>query len=118
MSGCVFCQIIDGTAPADIVYYWSDAIAFTPLNPVVAGHVLVIPKQHVRDAIESPPVTAFTMARAAELASKYTASNILTSVGTAATQSVFHLHIHIVPRSVGDHLTLPWDGPHGRNHDR
>lgn len=105
---CTFCRITDGTDHAEIVYRWSDAIAFTPLNPVTEGHVLVIPKVHVRDAIECPPVTAFAMARAAELAAGMVASNILTSVGRAATQSIFHLHIHVIPRAAGDQLMVPW----------
>lgn len=108
MANCVFCQIAEGAAPAEMVREWPDAVAFVPLNPVCAGHVLVIPRLHVRDAVENHAVTALTMARAAELAKGYTASNILTSIGTAATQSVMHLHFHIVPRFADDQLMLPW----------
>lgn len=120
-ADCVFCQIISGVEHAEIVYSWSDAIAFTPLDPVVSGHVLVVPKVHVRDAVESPAVTAFAMARASELAAAYSASNILTSVGAAATQSVFHLHIHVIPRLTGDQLMIPWGttgDPHAARESR
>lgn len=113
---CVFCGIVAGTEPARMVQEWSDAIAFVPRNPVISGHVLVIPRIHVRDAIESPAVTALTMARAAELADGYGSSNILTSVGTPAKQSVFHLHIHVVPRFADDELMLPW-GTTGDPHE-
>lgn len=116
MTGCVFCGIAAGTEPAQIVREWPDAIAFVPLNPVVDGHTLVIPRKHVRDAVESQTITALTMARAAELAAEHSASNILTNVGKAATQSVFHLHVHVVPRSVGDELMLPW-GTTGDPHE-
>lgn len=113
---CVFCGIVAGTEPSRMVREWSDAIAFVPRNPVVSGHVLVIPRIHVRDAIESPAVTALTMARAAELADGYGSSNILTSVGTPAKQSIFHLHIHVVPRFADDELMLPW-GTTGDPHE-
>jgi histidine triad (HIT) family protein len=116
LSDCVFCRIVAGTDPATMVAWWPDAVAFLPLNPVVVGHTLVIPRAHVRDAVEDPGVTAFTMMRAVELASGLPASNILTSVGKAATQSVMHLHIHVVPRSVGDQLMVPW-GTTGDPHE-
>jgi histidine triad (HIT) family protein len=105
---CVFCGIVAGTEPATFVRTWKDAVAFVPFNPVSPGHVLVVPREHVRDATESDDVTALTMVRAVELARNLSASNILTSVGTAATQSVFHLHVHVVPRSFGDQLMVPW----------
>lgn len=109
MSNCVFCRIIAGTEPADIVREWPDAVAFAPLGPVVPdGHVLVVPRRHVADAIAAPAVTAATMLRAAEFAAEHDASNILTSVGRAATQSVFHLHLHVIRRTPGDGLMVPW----------
>jgi histidine triad (HIT) family protein len=111
VSDCVFCGIVAGSEPAQIVREWTDAIAFVPLNPVIDGHVLVIPRVHVEDALESPMITVFTVARTIELAlddTRYDACNILTSVGTDATQSIFHLHVHCIPRHHGDRLMLPW----------
>lgn len=108
---CVFCDIVRGDGPAEFVASWPKAIAIRPLNPVVAGHVLVLPTKHVRDAGEDPDVTAITMRLAAVLAPTVAGQgdyNIITSAGPAATQSVFHLHIHVVPRSAGDDLPLPW----------
>jgi histidine triad (HIT) family protein len=115
---CVFCGIISGAEPATIVREWPDALAFVPLGPVIpdGGHVLVVPRRHVADAVEDPAVTAVTMARAAELAAGHEASNILTSVGKAATQSIFHLHVHVIRRAVGDQLMVPW-GTTGNPHD-
>lgn len=105
-AGCPFCRIVAGQAPAAVVHEWGDTIAIAPLNPVTPEHILVIPKQHVMDALEQPAVTAQTMLRTAELATG--PCNLITSVGAAATQSVYHLHIHIVPRSHNDGLALPW----------
>lgn len=108
MSPCVFCEIADGRGPATVIRRWSDAVAIVPLNPVVDGHLLVLPTSHVSDATEDPQVTAATMRRAAELAQP--PCNIIASAGLEATQTVFHLHLHIVPRRADDGLALPWTG--------
>ncbi|WP_172457018.1 HIT family protein, partial [Nocardia farcinica] len=79
MSDCVFCAIVSGEAPATIAWEWPDAIALIPLGPVVDGHVLVIPKQHVADFTEDPSVTARTMLRAAEYsAGRHDSANVIT----------------------------------------
>ncbi|MFF3928305.1 HIT family protein [Streptomyces hirsutus] len=108
MSACVFCEIVAGRAPATIVREWPDALALVPLGPVVDGHTLVIPRQHVADFGEDPDVSATTMRRAAELAAGEQPMNLITSRGREATQSVFHLHLHLVPRAADDGLALPW----------
>lgn len=105
---CPFCEIIAGRAPAKIFHEWDDALAIVPLAPVVEGHLIVIPKIHVADVGHDPEISAATMRRAAELAASQWC-NVLTSRGRVATQSVFHLHLHLVPRSEGDGLALPWD---------
>jgi histidine triad (HIT) family protein len=108
VADCPFCSIVAGTSPATVVRHWHDAIAIVPLNPVTPGHVLVIPAEHVEDATVDPEVTAVVMRRSAELAEP--PCNIITSAGAEATQSVAHLHVHIVPRRKGDGLALPWTG--------
>lgn len=111
MTDCVFCDIIAGRAPAQVAYDWHDTIAVVPLNPVTPGHLLVIPHRHVDDASEVPAVTGRTVECAAELAGAwYKQYNLITSVGPYAMQTVFHLHIHIVPRTEHDGLNLPWTG--------
>ncbi|WP_433520109.1 HIT family protein (plasmid) [Nonomuraea sp. CA-143628] len=105
---CIFCEIVADRAPAHIVRTWPGVIAFKPLNPVTDGHLLVVPAVHVRDVADNPAVSALTMAAAAELAGEADACNVITSRGVEATQSVFHLHIHMVPRRAGDGLALPW----------
>lgn len=111
---CVFCGIVAGKEPADYVAEWPDAIAIVPRHPVVEGHTLVIPRVHVRDAAERPEVTGATFAAASRMAVALGSSlpyfNLITSVGAPATQTVFHLHVHLVPRADGDGLHLPWTG--------
>ena len=106
---CVFCDIVEGRAPARFVYTWPETVAFVPLNPVTPGHILVVPRDHVADFAEEPDITANTMARAAEAAEHIGGDmNLITSRGADATQTVFHLHVHLVPRRSGDGLHLPW----------
>lgn len=113
---CPFCEIVAGRAPAKYVASWPDAIGIVPRDPVVDGHVLVIPRVHVADFTTDPEVTAAAGRRAAELGN-YSAQpmNLITSKGTEATQSVFHLHIHLVPRARDDGIALPWYSGRG-NH--
>lgn len=105
---CVFCDIVAERVPASIQASWDDALAFTPICPVIPGHTLIIPLVHVSDYGTDPGVTAAVMKRAAEFAQRRRPSNLITSAGAAATQSVFHLHVHIIPRDFGDGLALPW----------
>lgn len=114
MASCIFCDIVSGLAPATIVREWDDAIAIVPLNPVVPGHLLVLPKRHVETFFSSPDVSAMTMHRVAEMVHGVERHidpydyNIITSAGPAATQTVMHFHVHLVPRTFGDGLALPW----------
>jgi histidine triad (HIT) family protein len=106
---CPFCEIIAGNAPATLVRQWDDALAFFPLNPVVEGHTLVVPKRHVADFTTDPEVSAAAMRRAAELMHwTNRPMNLITSKGAEATQTVRHLHLHLVPRAENDGLALPW----------
>jgi histidine triad (HIT) family protein len=106
---CPFCAIVAGEAPAEVVDESDDYIAIVPLNPVTPGHVLAIPKTHVESAVTDPVLTGLVTAYASRLARDYgRPCNIITSVGRAATQTVLHLHVHVVPRRVGDGLPLPW----------
>ncbi|MFJ5288604.1 HIT family protein [Streptomyces sp. NPDC088348] len=107
---CVFCAIAAGQGPATILREWDDALAIKPRGGVNDGHTLVIPRTHVADAIEDPDVTADAVRRAAQYAAEVGAAelNLITSVGPTATQTVFHLHWHIVPRAKADGLPLPW----------
>lgn len=110
---CVFCEIFTGREPAEIVQSSLGGtypmLAIRPLKPVTPGHVLVIPGRHVPDFTSEPHVTAVTMAYAAYLGQGIAGdTNLITSRGPDATQTVFHLHVHLIPRTVGDGLALPW----------
>lgn len=121
MSDCVFCRIVAGVDTAQLVHEWADAVAIVPLLPVVPGHLLVLPATHVVDFAEDPLVTASVSLRAAQVAASLGGEwNLITSKGPAATQTVKHLHLHLVPRTRGDGLALPWTGqsPCYCGHDR
>jgi histidine triad (HIT) family protein len=107
---CPFCLIVDLPAAAVDFIDWGDVVSFRPRDPVTDGHTLFVPKKHVRDAVEDFRLTGRVFAQAAVYARDCEA-NLITSVGPAATQTVFHLHVHVVPRRAGDGLALPWTGP-------
>lgn len=107
-NGCPFC---DYSGPSPILADYGDFIVFEPLNPVVAGHVLIVPKEHVANARTSLRVTGDTFAHAADWASRnpqYIDFNLITSAGAWATQTIEHLHVHFIPRRPDDGLRLPW----------
>lgn len=112
MSDCVFCEIVAQRAPARYLAGTADTITIVPLNPVVPGHMITIPRKHVADALEDPISTAVAMRDAVRAANAANLGdcNIITSRGPAATQTVQHLHIHTVPRYPDDGLCLPWTG--------
>lgn len=116
---CEFCKIAHKLAPADIVHDWVDynCLAIVPLNPVTPGHILVLPKEHLRNAVDNPERTATVMFCAADWIARTGVGdcNIITSVGKDATQTIFHLHVHVVPRRAGDGLALPWTKKFGDN---
>lgn len=115
MSDCVFCNLLaEDPCSRTMVEFLDDkgrveVVVFEPLNPVVPGHMLAVPVAHVAHAAVLPNLTGRTMRAAARFArDHYESFNIITSAGEGATQSVYHLHLHIVPRRVGDGLKLPW----------
>lgn len=108
---CVFCKIVRGEASARIVEERIHTLIFHPLNPVVPGHLLVIPKRHVDNFATDPLISGYTAVRASEYVKDTDGEyNLITSKGPNATQTVRHLHFHIVPRWPNDGLALPWSG--------
>lgn len=119
--GCPFCEIVAGRAPATVLGEWkggawgTEVMAIVPLNPVVEGHILVLPKTHLVDFTKGAQVCGDVMTRASILAHKMRQPvNLITSAGREATQSVWHFHAHLVPRIAGDGLALPWYSGKGR----
>lgn len=110
-TSCIFCEIVDGRAPATILDEYDNTLIIIPLNPVVPGHVIAISKRHVTDFATRWDTTGETMgdlAHYVQVTDPDKEYNIITSKGRNATQSVFHLHIHLVPREENDGLALPW----------
>ena len=105
---CPFCKIIQDDQHNQIFWRRHGCILIEPLEPVTEGHRLVIPEVHVQDATSVPDVTAMAVLTASYVAKTIGDCNIITSVGEAATQSILHLHIHIIPRHKDDGLKLPW----------
>jgi histidine triad (HIT) family protein len=112
-ADCVFCRIIDRIEPATIVFEDDTAISFLPLpaDRLADGHVLVLPKRHLRDLFEATQAdldaTIHAVRRVADSlreALGATGVNILNASGQHSDQSVFHFHFHVVPRWRGDGL--------------
>jgi histidine triad (HIT) family protein len=112
---CIFCKIVAGELPAQIVDEDERTIAFMDIAPATRGHALVIPRAHARDLLEvSPEDLQATVVGAQRLAARAAERlgadgvNLLNACGAAAWQTVFHFHIHVIPRYEGDPLRLPW----------
>lgn len=115
-EGCVFCDPAKIKSEIEWLSYSGaadgrDVMVFEPLGPVVPGHVLVVPRIHSDDAASEPYLTGLVATVAAVILERYESANLITNVGRSATQSVFHLHWHVVPREPGDGLALPWSRP-------
>lgn len=110
---CIFCDIIGNRHKndTDVRSEGGNVFSFVPLGPIVEGHRLFVSNAHTKDAAELPDVTGRVMKHASLHARNMGQPfNLITSAGKAATQSIFHLHVHYVPRRFGDGLTLPWTG--------
>ena len=112
---CLFCKIVVGELPAQIVAEDQRTVAFMDINPATRGHLLVVPRAHSRDLLEiSTEDFVATALGAKDLARRVSERlgadgvNLLNSCGRAAWQTVFHFHIHVIPRYQGDPLRLPW----------
>jgi histidine triad (HIT) family protein len=114
-EACLFCRIVAGEVPATIVDEDDATISFMDISPANPGHALVIPRRHSADLLEIPDDDLAACARAAKrLAARQRdrlgadGVNLLNSCRPAAWQTVFHFHIHVIPRYDGDPLRLPW----------
>ena len=115
MADCIFCKIVAGELPAAVVGSDERVLAFLDINPATRGHTLVIPRAHVEDIHEigsedlaAAIALAQTIAVRARERLGADGVNLLHSSGSAAWQTVFHFHIHVIPRYLGDPLRLPW----------
>ncbi len=112
---CIFCKIVAGEIPALIVDEDERTIAFMDINPATRGHLLVIPREHSRDLLEvdsddlaATANMAQTLARRIMDRLDADGVNLLNSCRAAAWQTVFHFHVHVIPRYDDDPMKLPW----------
>lgn len=112
---CIFCKIIRGDIPSTTIYENSEFKVILDVAPATRGHVLILPKEHFDTVFDIDAETAgklFQLATAVARAIKETlhcdGMNILQNNGTIAGQTVFHFHMHLIPRYEGDGLRLAW----------
>ena len=112
---CIFCAIAARQAPAIVVYEDEHTMAFMDINPATSGHVLVIPRAHARDLLDVSEEdllhvmrTVQRMARAVDQALRPDGINLIQANRIAAFQSVYHFHVHVIPRWAGDGIAPPW----------
>jgi histidine triad (HIT) family protein len=119
-DNCVFCKIVSGELPSSKLYENSDVMVFLDINPVNKGHALVIPKKHYDNIYVTPEDTLANMITVAKIVSrglkaalKAEGVNVTMNNDSAANQIIFHSHMHVIPRFMGDGLG-PWSskGPY------
>ena len=112
---CIFCAIVEGKIPSSKVYEDEYVFAFMDIAPANPGHLLIIPKQHYRNIFDMPAEVgskimeaAVPLAAAMRKALNPDGLNLFQSNEAAGFQTVFHFHLHLIPRWEGDPLRLPW----------
>ena len=112
---CLFCKIVAGEIPATVVASDERTVTFMDINPGTRGHALVVPREHSADLLEIGQEDLAAVAAAAKrLAARAKEAlgadgvNLINSCGAAAWQTVFHFHVHVIPRYEDDPLRLPW----------
>ncbi len=115
VESCVFCAIVDGRGPAHIVHSDTRTVAFLDINPATMGHTLVVPRVHARTLLDLTTVDAAAMMTAAQSVGRLLLRTLRPEGLTlfqanepAGWQTVFHVHVHVLPRWVDDGLVPPW----------
>src|SRR6201996_429237 len=108
---CLFCKIVAGEIPSQRVDEDERTVAFMDINPATRGHALVVPREHAANLLEIEHDELAAAQRLARTASDRLGADgitLLNGCGAAAWQTVFHFHVHVIPRYDGDPLRLPW----------
>ncbi|MGZ8649451.1 MAG: HIT family protein [Solirubrobacteraceae bacterium] len=112
---CLFCKIVGGEIPSTRVDEDDRTVAFMDINPATRGHLLVVPREHAVDLLEVPAADLDACGRMAQRLARRAMDrlgadgvNLLNSCRPAAWQTVFHFHVHVIPRYADDPLRLPW----------
>lgn len=122
---CSFCDLIKGAAEVSMCFEDADVVAFMDIQPVNAGHVLVVPREHFESLDDIPPRLAMHLYEVATRLAPYVKQvaeaqglNIIVNSGRAAGQDVFHYHVHVIPRRPGDGFDVPLPFPGSAMPDR
>jgi histidine triad (HIT) family protein len=114
-ADCIFCRIVAGELPSTIVDEDERTVSFMDISPATRGHALVVPRAHSPDLLAVAPEDLEAVAMAAQRLARRAKErlgadgvNLLNSCGAAAWQTVFHFHVHMIPRYRDDPLRLPW----------
>jgi histidine triad (HIT) family protein len=112
---CLFCKIIAGEVPSQRIDEDERTVSFMDINPATRGHCLVVPRAHAKDLLGIDPEDLSAVMRSAQRVARRVSErfgadgvNLINSCGAAAWQTVFHFHVHVIPRYDGDPLKLPW----------
>ncbi len=112
---CLFCKIVAGELPSQRIAEDERTVSFMDINPATRGHALVIPRTHAVNLLEIEPEDLAAVTLAAQQLAKRVPErlgadgvNLINSCGAAAWQTVFHFHLHVIPRYADDPLKLPW----------
>lgn len=115
-DNCIFCKIANGEIPAATLYEDDDFRVILDLGPASKGHALILPKEHYANLYElDDEVAAKVLVLAKEMIKKLTdvlgcdGYNLVQNNGEAAGQTVYHFHMHLIPRYEGDHVGLTWE---------
>lgn len=116
MSDCIFCKIIGGEIPSETVFEDEEFKVVLDAFPAAKGHVLILPKNHVPNIFEIEPEQAGRLFHLASRVAKAMQSldglkglNVLQNNGEIAGQTVFHFHLHLIPRYDGDSIKIGWN---------
>lgn len=114
-DNCVFCKIVDGVIPSSTIYEDEDFKVILDISPASKGHAIIIPKTHVENVFELPEnlaskvfAVASKVAKAMKAELQCDGFNILQNNGEVAGQTVFHFHMHLIPRYKEDQVTIKW----------
>jgi histidine triad (HIT) family protein len=115
VADCLFCGIVEGSIPSQTIDSDERTVAFMDVAPATPGHALVVPRKHSADLLEIDPDDLSATMTAAQRLARHIKEvldadgvNLINSCGAAAWQTVFHFHVHVVPRYEDDPLKLPW----------
>lgn len=115
MIECIFCKVVSGQIPSLRIHEDDRTLAIMDINPATRGHALVLSKQHHQDLLDLPPelwtelaLVAQRVAQAAKTAFACEGVNLFQATGQAAFQTIFHFHLHVIPRWRSDGIIAPW----------